>query len=195
MMAARYRPITWPCPRIQRNRRVFHLLHLCQLVTIHPAPHMSEPTNVLDPQDLTEAQRTHLRKHLSQVLKLAESGRGFLHLEREGEQERIALPPSYLRVLAGALAEVAEGRSVTLEPESRADHKRGRRLLKRITPLPQPASERAQDPAPQSRHPPPRAVPGPPRISPEDARGGRRRPARADRSGARARDWVRTIAT
>jgi len=80
---------------------------------------MSAPTNVLDPQDLTEAQRSHLRKHLSQVLKLAESGRGFLHLEREGEQETIALPPSYLRVLAGALAEVAEGRRVAVEPENR----------------------------------------------------------------------------
>ncbi len=39
--------------------------------------------------------------------------------EREGKQETIALPPSYLRVLAGALAEVAEGRSVALEPENR----------------------------------------------------------------------------
>ena len=98
---------------------MFHLLHLCQLVKIHQVHHMSASTNVLDPQDLTEAQRTHLRKHLSQVLKLAESGRGFLRLEREGEQETIVLPPSYLRVLAGALAEVAEGRSVVLEPENR----------------------------------------------------------------------------
>ena len=78
---------------------------------------MSTPENVLDPDDLTEAQMAHLREHLSRVLKLAESGRGFLRVEREGKQETLALPSSYLRVLARALAEVAEGRRVAIEPE------------------------------------------------------------------------------
>ena len=53
------------------------------------------------------------------VSKLQQGVEGFLRVEREGEQETIVLPPSYLRVLAGALAEVAEGRRVAVEPENR----------------------------------------------------------------------------
>ena len=78
---------------------------------------MSTPENVLDPDDLTEAQMAHLREHLSQLLKMAESGRGFLRVEREGKQETVPLPSSYLRAFARALAEVAEGRRVAVEPE------------------------------------------------------------------------------
>ena len=59
----------------------------------------------------------HLREHLSRVLKLAESGRGFLRVEREGEEAAIPLPASYFRAFARALAEVAEGRRVAIEPE------------------------------------------------------------------------------
>ena len=80
---------------------------------------MDARKNKLNPEDLTEAQMTHLRKHLSQVLELAESGRGFLRVERKGKQETVSLPASYLRVFAHALAEVAEGRSVAVEPEDK----------------------------------------------------------------------------
>jgi excisionase family DNA binding protein len=78
---------------------------------------MGAKKTVLDPQALSEAQMEHLRKHLSQVLKLAESGRGFLRVEQEGKQETVPLPSSYLRAFARALAEVAEGRRVAVEPE------------------------------------------------------------------------------
>ena len=78
---------------------------------------MSTPGNVLDPDDLTAAQMAHLREHLSRVLKLSESGRGFLRMEREGKQEAVSLPSSYLHAFARALAEVAEGRRVVVEPE------------------------------------------------------------------------------
>jgi excisionase family DNA binding protein len=73
--------------------------------------------NVLDPDEITAAQMAHLRKHLPQVLKLAESGRGFLRVEREGKRETVSLPSSYLRAFARALAEVAKGRRVAIEPE------------------------------------------------------------------------------
>jgi len=78
---------------------------------------MGAKKTVLDPDDLTEAQMAHLREHLSQLLKMAESGRGFLRVEREGKQETVPLPSSYLRAFARALAEVAEGRRVAVEPE------------------------------------------------------------------------------
>jgi excisionase family DNA binding protein len=78
---------------------------------------MCAQKNVLDPDELTAAQMTHLRKHLRQVLKLAESGRGFLRVEREGKRETVSLPPSYLRAFARALTEVTEGRRVAIEPE------------------------------------------------------------------------------
>jgi len=78
---------------------------------------MGVQKKVLDPGDLTAAQMAHLREHLSRVLKLAESGRGFLRVEQEGEEAAIPLPASYFRAFARALAEVAEGRRVAIEPE------------------------------------------------------------------------------
>lgn len=78
---------------------------------------MAAKKTMLDPQDLSEAQMTHLRKHLSQFLRLAESGRGFLRVEREGKQETVSLPSSYLSAFARALTEVAQGRRVAVEPE------------------------------------------------------------------------------
>lgn len=78
---------------------------------------MSAPKNVLDPDDLSKAQMAHLREHLSQLLKMAESGRGFLRVERADEDAAIPLPASYFRAFARALAEVAEGRRVAIEPE------------------------------------------------------------------------------
>jgi len=74
---------------------------------------------VLDPKDLTDAQMAHLRKHLGRVMELAESGRGFLRVERDGKNETISLPSSYLRVFLRALSEVVEGRNVAIEPEDK----------------------------------------------------------------------------
>lgn len=72
--------------------------------------------STLDPEALSEAEIAHLKKHLRRFTELAGSGRGFLSVEGESGQETIPLPASFLRVLAQALEEVAEGRPVSVAP-------------------------------------------------------------------------------
>ena len=73
--------------------------------------------SVLDPEGLSEAEIEHLRRHRTRLEALSAGGRGYLRVEGEGgETETIPLPPSFLRVLAGALSEVSEGRAVHVAP-------------------------------------------------------------------------------
>jgi len=73
--------------------------------------------SVLDPEGLSEAEIQHLKRHRAQLERLSVSGRGYLRVEGEGgETETISLPSSFLRILAGALSEVSEGRPVHIAP-------------------------------------------------------------------------------
>lgn len=75
------------------------------------------PDRVLDPNELSEAEIQHLKRHRARLEKLSAEGRGYLRVEgEEGETETIPLPSSFLQILARALSEVSEGRSVHIAP-------------------------------------------------------------------------------
>lgn len=82
-------------------------------------------SNTLEPEVFSATERASLREHLARLREVSRSERprstpgessekGFLRIEGEGGEETVPLPDAFLRAIARALTDVAEGRAVSV---------------------------------------------------------------------------------